>query len=227
VAELLETALDRPVARKVVPIFERLSLRERVAAAERLGLLDREALDHPLDAVVLLGDVHLRRCALATYGDAFRKRHPALAAEDEPMIPRIERIRFLRSVPLFESLSGEDLLSVADVVEQIDLRSGSAIFHEGDPGEDLYLVVRGEVAIDNGTTRIATLGEREFFGDLAVLDHQPRSADAICLTDVQVLRLRGPDLRELMVTRPAIVEGIVRVLVRRLRDAGIRRASQA
>ncbi|MDQ3035351.1 MAG: cyclic nucleotide-binding domain-containing protein, partial [Myxococcota bacterium] len=227
VAELLAMALDPDIAGKVVPVFERLSLRERIAAARRLRLADADAIEDPLDAIVALGDAHLRRCAQLTYGARFTERFPELAAIDEEMIPRIERIRFLRSVPLFESLSGEDLLSVADVLEQVDRRAGTAIFHEGDPGEDLYLVVRGMVAIEQGGARIAELGEREFFGDLAVLDHQPRSADAICLADAQLLRLRGADLRELMVTRPLLVEGIVRVLVRRLREAGTRRASHA
>ncbi|AKF08300.1 cyclic nucleotide-binding domain-containing protein [Sandaracinus amylolyticus] len=227
VAELLEMALDPVIARKVVPVFERLSLRERIDAARRVGLVDREAIEDPLDAIVLLDDAHLRRCALLTYGARFEQRFPDLAEIDRPMIPRIERIRFLRSVPLFEGLSGEDLLSVADVLEQVEQRAGAAVFHEGDPGEDLYLVVRGTIAIEQGGVRIAELGEREFFGDLAVLDHQPRSGDALCVSDAQLLRLRGADLRELMVTRPPIVQGIVRVLVRRLRDAGHRRASHA
>lgn len=227
VAELLDIALDPELARKVVPIFERLSLRERIEAARRLGLVDQEAIEDPLDAIVLLDDPHLRRAALLTYGERFEARFPELAAAERPMIPRIERIRFLRSVPLFEGLSGEDLLSVADVLEHVEHRAGAAVFHEGDPGEDLFLVVRGTIAIEQGGARIAELGEREFFGDLAVLDHQPRSGDAICVSDAQLLRLRGADLRELMVTRPPIVQGIVRVLVRRLRDAGNRRASHA
>lgn len=222
VAELLELALDPAIARKVVPVFERLSLRERVAAAERLGYDDELAIADPLDAIVALDDAHLRRCALLSYGARFGERFPEIAASEAAMIPRIERVRFLRSVPLFEGLSGEDLLSVADVLEQVEHGAGATIFHEGDPGEDLYLVVRGRVAIEGGGRRVAELGEREFFGDLAVLDHQPRSADAVCVEDSQLLRLRGADLRELMVTRPPIVEAIVRVLVRRLRDAGQR-----
>lgn len=227
VAELLEMALDPEIARKVVPIFERLSLRERIDAARRLGLVDDDAIEDPLDAIVALDDPHLRRSALLTYGARFEARFPDLAAIDTAMIPRIERMRFLRSVPLFEGISGEDLLSVAEVVEQIEHAAGAAIFHEGDPGEDLYLVVRGRVAIERGGVRLAELGEREFFGDLAVLDHQPRSADAICVEDAQLLRLRGADLRELMVTRPPIVKGILEVLVRRLRADGSRRASHA
>ncbi len=226
IAELLDVALDPELARKVVPIFEQLSLRERIDVARQLGLVDTDAIANPLDAIIELDDAHLRRTALLVYGTRFEERYPDLAAAEATMIPRIERIRFLRSVPLFEALSGEDLLSVADAVEQIEHRAGTPIFHEGDPGEDLYLVVRGKVAIEHGNVRIAELGEREFFGDLAVLDYQPRSADAICLEDTQLLRLRGADLRELMVTRPPIVDAIVRVLVRRLRETGQRRASQ-
>ena len=66
------------------------------------------------------------------------------------------------------------------------------------------------------------MGEREFFGELALLDSQPRSADARCLAATRVIRLRGADLDELMTHRPAATREIVRVLVKRLRETGRR-----
>jgi CRP-like cAMP-binding protein len=123
----------------------------------------------------------------------------------------------LRSVPLFGELSGEDLRSVAEMVEEIELEAGHVIFRKGDPGDDFFLVVRGKVKVKDGTVELATLGEREFFGELAVLDRKPRSADTVAAEPTELLRLRAADLAELMARRPQILEEILLVVVRRLR----------
>ncbi len=222
VAELLELGLDRELARTVVPLFERLTLRERVGVARRLGVLDEEAVQSPLDAIVALGDAHLRRCAQLTYGVRFERRFPEIAQRDATMVPLYERMRFLRSVPLFRELSSDDVLQLAEKVEQVEHTEGDVVFLAGDPGEDLFFVIRGRVAIMDGEVALAEMGEREFFGELALLDHQARSADAVCREDTSLLRLRGADLEELMARRPAAMREIVRVLARRLRTTGRR-----
>jgi len=227
VAELLEHAIDhsldhangRSLREALVGLFEHLSVEERLAIGRRAALLEEADASDVIDRIVATGDLHLRRMAAATFRAEYARAHPALHAEDEPMIPRFERIRFLRRVPLFATLPGEDLVSVAAVLEELRLEDGEQIFHRGDRGEDLFVVVRGKVEIGEPDHVLATLGEAEFFGDLAVLDHEGRSADARSRGATQLLRLRGADLRELMATRPEITQGIVRVLVARLRDA--------
>lgn len=218
VAELLELGLPRELARRVVPLFERLSLRERVEAAERQDLHDRRAFESPLDAILALGDPHLRRCARLSYAE----RWPEHRDREDAMVPLYERLRFLRSVPLFRELASDDVLQLAERVEQLERRRGELVFAKGDPGEDLYLVVRGRVAIVDGSHTLAELGERELFGELAVLDHQPRSADALCTDDAVLLRLRGADVDELLERRPQAMREVVRVLARRLRESGRR-----
>lgn len=218
VAELLELTLPASQARGVVPLFERLSLRERVQAGKRAGLFDENAMAHPLDAIVGVNDALLRKVAALTYGERHAKRFPDLAAEDAPDMPRIERMRFLRSAPLFRAVPSEALFSVAGVTDELALSEGEHVFHEGDPGEDLFLVMDGEVSIERGGKVLRVMRPGEPFGDLAVLDHQPRSADAVCRKAAKVLRLRGADLRELMAARPEITERILEVVVARLRE---------
>lgn len=222
VAELLELGLDRDLARSVVPLFERMSLRERVEAGRRIGMLDELAMRDPLDAILALGDAHLRRAALLIYAERFRKRFPEVADRDADMVPLYERMRFLRSVPLFRDLSGEDVLRLAEKVEQSEHAKGDVIFGKGDPGEDMYLVVRGRVAIVDGGVTLAEMSPPEFFGELALLDHHPRSADAVCAEDSALLKVRGADLDELMTRRPGAMREIVRVLAHRLRATGRR-----
>lgn len=218
VAELLELTLPSRIAPSVVPLFERLSLRERVDAARRAQLLDENAMAHPLDAIVGMGDVFLRRVAALTYGDRHASRFPEFAEEDRPHMARIERMRFLRSVSLFSTVPSEALYSVASVTDELSFQAGEAIFHEEDPGEDLFLVMTGKVQVERKKQPLSVMGPGEPFGDLAVLDHHPRSADAVCLEPTTVLRLRGADLRELMAVRPEITERILGVVVARLRE---------
>jgi HEAT repeat protein len=217
VAELLELMLDPELARKVVPLFDRLSLRERAEVAQRLGVYAADAVEDPLAAIVALGDPHLLGCAMLTYGERFAGRFPQVYERDLALLPLFERMTFLRSVPLFSELSGEDLRSIAEIVETIDYPAGTTIFRKGDPGEDLFLIVKGQVAVRDAKIELAVLGEREFFGELAVLDREPRSADTICTADARLLRLRGVDLGELMARRPQICEQVMLILVRRLR----------
>ena len=135
------------------------------------------------------------------------------------MMPLFERMRFLRSVPLFEQLSSADLRSVASIVEQVDCQDRHCVIRQGDAGDEMYVVVKGEVSIRTGERVLATRTARQFFGELSVLDSAPRSADAFCIGDVRLLRLRGADLEELMASRPAIAREVMLVVVRRLREA--------
>lgn len=229
VAELLENAIGTTHRAAVVGLFERGTSEERLAIGRAHGFAKpRAGVPEERDAlarIVETNDVYLRRVAAISFGgppgteSEYARRYPSLHAEDLPMIPRFERIRFLRRVPLFQSLPGEDLVSVAAVLEELELEDGEIVFRRGDRGEDLFVVVLGTVEIGDAEHVLARLGETEFFGDLAVLDHEGRSADATARGPTKLLRLRGADLRELMATRPEITQGVVRVLVARLRDA--------
>jgi HEAT repeat protein len=227
IAELLDVALPPELARKIVPLFDRLESAARVETAMELGLCARDApVKDPLGALVALDDAHLRGCALAAAGESFRARFPELFATEASLVPVYERMRFLRSVPLFGDLPGEDLRTIAEIVETVDLAKGTVVFRKGDPGDDLYVILKGKIAIRDGKLEVASFGPREFFGELSIIDHEPRSADAIVVEDAQLLRLRSSDLGELMAQRPQIQEQFLIVLARRLRAVTQRVATQ-
>jgi hypothetical protein len=217
IAELLDVALPPDLARKVVPLFDRLENSDRIKAGVEAGLLPRERKE-PLDTLAALDDPHLRGVAALVYPQRF--------TDEAHLIPMYERMRFLRSVPLFGDLPGEDLRTIAEIVETVDLRATSVVFRKGDPGDDLYVIMSGRVAIRDGKIELAVLGAREFFGELSIIDHEPRLADAIILEDAQLLRLRSTDLGELMARRPQIQEQFLIVLARRLRAVTERVATQ-
>ncbi len=218
IAELLETELERSLASLVVPVFERLTLFDRARAIRRIGHLDEAAMAEPEVAIVHLRDGHLRRCARRTFGDNFATRVVEHDSEDFPMMPNLDQFRLLRRFDLFSELPSDDLMGIAEVVERVELAGGDEVFSKGDPGDEMYLVVSGEVAIVDRESTVAVLRDGEFFGDLAVIDRQPRSAGAVCRADTTLLRLRGSDLDELLAMRPAIASHFLRVLASRIRE---------
>jgi CRP-like cAMP-binding protein len=142
--------------------------------------------------------------------------------EDEAMLPLVETVSLLRAVPLFRELSGEDLLQVARSVSHRRLAAGSVLFRKGEPGAVMYVVARGRVRVADGARELAVLGRGELLGELALLDGEARSADAVCVDDCELLGLAQADVDEILDRRPEIGREVIRVLVRRLRAANQR-----
>ena len=89
----------------------------------------------------------------------------------------------LRQVPLFESLDEEAAKKLCGLLETLDRRAQTVLFRAGDAGDAMYLIERGKVRIsvqatDGRELTLTELGRGDFFGELALLDRQPRSANA-------------------------------------------------
>ncbi|HEX4622603.1 MAG TPA: cyclic nucleotide-binding domain-containing protein, partial [Myxococcaceae bacterium] len=217
VIELLEQSIDAELAKLVVPFIEPQSSEARAKTASERFNVPAQYWRDPVVGIIDLNDEHLRRCALLAWRDRMRAEYPSVADREQPLMHLVERIRFLRSVPLFKDLTPEDLMKLAEIAEPEEYVGGRTIFKKGEQGDVLCIVVRGRVEIRDGSRVIASQGPHEFFGELAVLDGEPRSADAVCAEDTELLQIGGPDLEELMERRPEIAREVIRVLARRLR----------
>src|SRR5437870_12220683 len=100
------------------------------------------------------------------------------------MISTVEKVLFLKSIDLFSQIPGEDLSQIALITDEVPFDEGDEIFREGDPGDTLYFVIDGKVRIHTGGEELAVLGGRQVFGEMALLDSEPRSASAGALSDV-------------------------------------------
>jgi hypothetical protein len=220
--ELLEHSVPPEVASLVVPFLEPKPLRTRLAELDPTLAPPPAWLRDPLAGIVEGGDPYLRACALTCYRDRLAAEQPAILSQEEPMLPLVERICFLRGVPLFHELGGEDLRQVAVIAGRLSLPEGRLVFKKGDPGDELYIVARGRVEVREGSRVLATLRQNEFFGELAILDGEPRSADAVCVEETELLSLRRADMEELIERRPEIAREIIRVLTRRIRETNLR-----
>jgi CRP/FNR family transcriptional regulator, cyclic AMP receptor protein len=116
--------------------------------------------------------------------------------------PELDRVQFLKTVPFFDELSNRQLKSVSDMMFERTYETDESIFEEGQPGAALFLILDGKVAIEiyreTSTTRLAVLEGGAFFGEMALLDETPRSANARALERTRTLALYRNDLNGLV-----------------------------
>jgi len=128
----------------------------------------------------------------------------------------------LESVPLFRDLSAEQLGMLAATLRTRRYGRGEIIFRRGDPGDALHIILAGRVKIsspsESGVEAIlATLRPGEFFGSLALLDGEPRSASATAIEETQTLALPRNRFRQLLNDEPAIRDHVFAELAGELR----------
>ncbi len=133
----------------------------------------------------------------------------------------------LRACALFQSLSSEQLRKVAGIARHRDLAAGEVIFREGDVGNEMYVVVAGKVRISKevegvGEEALSILEPGSYFGEMAMIDDAPRSADARAHAACALAAIRREDLDELMFIDKDLAYDLlwtfVRTLTARLRE---------
>lgn len=144
-------------------------------------------------------------------------------------------LALLRSMPLCNALEPAELVTLASVLTEKTFLAGSTLFHEGDHGACCYLQVSGRVGIHrrlaNGAdVRLAQTKPGGVIGELALLDHGPRTATAVAeITQVTTLRLMRGDVERLLHARSrfgyVLLDAIVRDLSHRLRRSTMRLAT--
>ena len=124
----------------------------------------------------------------------------------------------LRSIPFFRNLPAAALEAVAAQLHPEHHKRGDVVFHQGDPGETMYLVVSGQVEVLAGADQspLAALGPGSFVGELALLLGEPRSATLRVVADSWLWALRRADLDALLTEHPVISVELSRELGRRL-----------
>jgi CRP-like cAMP-binding protein len=128
-----------------------------------------------------------------------------------------EKRSWLEHVDLFKGLPGEALDRLAALTGEIDFRAGQHIVTQGQVGNGLYILVAGRARIQRGDDVIAVLEPGTFFGEMAVLDQQPRNATVIAETDVSCLGLASWDLIGEIERDPRLALNLLCELAKRVR----------
>jgi CRP/FNR family transcriptional regulator, cyclic AMP receptor protein len=135
----------------------------------------------------------------------------------------VENAELLRSTPLFEGLTADDLQVLAASVKPKPFKAGQMIFHQGDVGTEMYIVASGHVNIHlpgDASRRVSLkdIASGEYFGELALFDDKPRSASALATTDATLLELSRDTLSGYLERRPRAAMAILRTMSERLRE---------
>lgn len=132
----------------------------------------------------------------------------------------------LRRIKILAELKDAQLAHLADFMEAQTIAERTVIFNQGDSSDAMYLVMSGELrarVINSGReTILATFGPGEFFGDMALFDHGPRSADVVANVDSQLLKISSASFERLTREAPALatpfLQATARTLAARIRN---------
>jgi PPM family protein phosphatase len=133
-----------------------------------------------------------------------------------------QRIAILKRIPFFAHLTYNELVKVVGLTQMAKMAPGQGFIKEGDPGDELYVVLAGEVEIIKGEAVIVTLKAGAHIGEMALIDNAPRSATVRAKTEVNLLVMRREEFFSIIRSEPVIATKLlwsfVQVLSGRLRD---------
>ena len=137
---------------------------------------------------------------------------------DEDMLSLVEKVLILKSAPLFAETSDSVLAELADLVEENSFETDQVIFQKGDAGDSLYVIVSGSVKVWDGDRLLNELKEGDAFGELALLDPEPRLGTVRAAEPTHLLRLGAPSFNEVLDSQPEVSSAILRVVTKYLRS---------
>lgn len=219
--ELLEGTVSGTAAGLVMPFMD--SVAEGMPTEQVSQLLADEAgRASPIDTLANEEDWWTRALAMHYLGrgtEVWMPGHvPDETSEDAEMMPLIEKVMILKGSEFFRNFPGSELAGIAAHSKVVHIEEGEVIFEQGEDGDAFYMVVRGAVVISRGATKLATLGPREGFGEMAILDKESRSATATAAEPSTLLSLDRDSFDRVIEQNPVVARGVYRVLTERLRN---------
>ena len=128
------------------------------------------------------------------------------------------RAQLVRGVPLFANADEALIGSVAGIATEVEFPAERTIARQGEPGNGMFVIVRGRVRVVRDGRPVATLGPGEWFGELAVLDRGPRVASVIADEPTVCLAIAAWDAEQLFLEQPGLAIALLRALASRMRS---------
>ena len=135
------------------------------------------------------------------------------------MFTILEKTILLKTVDLFQDIPGELLSQVSQISKAKNYDNGETIFRDGDVGDSMFIVLEGKISITKGDKEIALLDKGASLGEMALLDNENRSANAIAKEDSILLKINQDVFYELMESNADIMKQIIKLLTGRIRTA--------
>lgn len=125
------------------------------------------------------------------------------------------KAELIRSLPLFADCTPPEVVEVASIADEIDLGAGRQLATENAEGQEFVVIIEGSAQVIRGDDVINTMGAGDFFGEIALITGQPRTASVVATTPVHALVIEGHAFRRLLEDAPDIREKVERALAQR------------
>jgi CRP/FNR family cyclic AMP-dependent transcriptional regulator len=127
-----------------------------------------------------------------------------------------QKIDLIRKVPLFARCSRAELKEIALLADEIDLHEGKEMTREGAPGREFFVLLEGTADVKKNTRRVNTLGPGDFFGEIALVSREPRTATVIATSPVRALVITDRSFRRLLDDAPQVQTKVMEAMAERL-----------
>jgi len=128
-----------------------------------------------------------------------------------------DRAELLAEVPFFEGFTRDDLRRVVELSDEVRAAAGTVLVDQGDPGVHCYVVVEGSANVYVSGEFVAAVDAGSTIGEMALVDHRPRTATVVAATDMKLLRFDAKAFRKLLDEMPKASERVMTLLNARLR----------
>ncbi|MET0938806.1 MAG: cyclic nucleotide-binding domain-containing protein [Gaiellaceae bacterium] len=132
---------------------------------------------------------------------------------------RDRKVDMLADVPLFSGCSKKELRTIATIADEIDLRRGKVLMRQGAPGREFFVLLEGTVEVVRDGKQVTTLGEGDFFGELALISNIPRTATVTATSPIRTLVVFGRDFRRLLEEDAGIAMKVLGAMAERMPPA--------
>jgi CRP/FNR family cyclic AMP-dependent transcriptional regulator len=127
-----------------------------------------------------------------------------------------EKVELLKRIPLFAECTKAELVEIALSADEREAPEGDRLTEEGRRGGEFFILVEGAVAVRRGARKLADLGPGDWFGEIAILTYQPRTATVTATSPVRLLVISDRTFRRVVETTPRIALKVLRNVAERL-----------
>ena len=126
------------------------------------------------------------------------------------------KVDALKKAPLFEDLSKDELEQLAKTSEDLEVSAGKVLCREGEPAQEFFVIIDGEADVEKDGKTLRTLGEGDFFGEIALLEDIPRTATVTAKTPLRFFVLTRQGFWSMVERMPDVERKVLRALARRV-----------
>lgn len=127
-----------------------------------------------------------------------------------------QKVDLIRKVPLFSRLSKTELKDLAMLADEIDLRDGKEMTRQGHAGREFFVLLEGTADVRKNGRKINTLGPGDFFGEIALVSREPRTATVTATSPVRTLVITDRSFRRLLDESPQVKNKVMEAMAKRL-----------